>query len=150
MKKDTSDLLLLDVNVLLAIAWPNHQFHAAATRRLESGQNRWATCAVTQLGFVRLSSNPAAVRAHKTPAEAAAMLGLIIQDSLHVYLESLPAPVSGEFRAPFEGILGYGQVMDMYLLALARSHQATFVTFDAKLKHLKLQGANLEVLGALV
>jgi hypothetical protein len=35
MKRVHSELLLLDVNVLLALAWPNHQFHAAATHRLE-------------------------------------------------------------------------------------------------------------------
>jgi predicted nucleic acid-binding protein len=59
--KATSDLLLLDVNVLLAMAWPNHQFHLAVVRRLESRPNRWATCAITQLGFIRLSANQAVV-----------------------------------------------------------------------------------------
>jgi len=34
MKKVSSDLLLLDVNVLLAIAWPDHQFHATAIAAL--------------------------------------------------------------------------------------------------------------------
>ena len=51
---------LLDVNVLLALAWPNHQHHAASHRwfRREAG-NGWAICALTQLAFIRLSSNPA-------------------------------------------------------------------------------------------
>ena len=40
MKKESSKLLLLDVNVLLALAWPNHQFHATATRRLERSRDR--------------------------------------------------------------------------------------------------------------
>ena len=69
MKKASSDLLLLDVNVLLAIAWPNHQFHASAIAAV-SPQNRWATCALTQLGFIRLSSNPAAIPTAKSPHEA--------------------------------------------------------------------------------
>jgi predicted nucleic acid-binding protein len=59
MKTESSSLLLLDVNVLLALAWPNHQFHAAALRELQPRRGRWATCALTQLGFIRLSSNPA-------------------------------------------------------------------------------------------
>ncbi len=66
MKKASSDLLLLDVNVLLALAWPNHQFHAAAIAALSS-RARWATCALTQLGFIRLSSNPAAIATAKSP-----------------------------------------------------------------------------------
>ena len=54
--------LLLDVNTLLALAWPNHQFHRPVVARLDQRPPpRWATCALTQLGFVRLSSNPAIV-----------------------------------------------------------------------------------------
>jgi len=37
------------VNVLFALAWPNPQFHRAATLRLESGADRWTTCALTQI-----------------------------------------------------------------------------------------------------
>jgi hypothetical protein len=51
--------LLLDVNVLLAVARPNHQFHAAGL--LTAGGSVWATCGLTQLDFTRLSADPAAV-----------------------------------------------------------------------------------------
>src|SRR5579872_6134626 len=103
MKKASSNLLLLDLNVLLALVWPNHQFHAAATERLDAG-DRWATCALTQLGFIRLSSNPAAVQATKTPREAALLLVEMVSDPLHVYVESLPAPAGKEFQPAFEKI----------------------------------------------
>jgi predicted nucleic acid-binding protein len=52
---------------------------------------RWATCALTQLGFVRLSSNPKIVEVRKTPAEAVALLADLIHDRQHTYLETLPA-----------------------------------------------------------
>ena len=90
MKKGSSNLLLLDVNVLIGLAWPNHQFHAIAVRTLASSTDRWATCALTQLGFIRLSSNPVVSPAAKSPSEAAALLEAMTGDSLHVYLESLP------------------------------------------------------------
>jgi toxin-antitoxin system PIN domain toxin len=147
MKKATSDLLLLDVNVLVAMAWPNHQFHRAATQRLESSRNRWATCALTQLGFIRLSSNPAVVGIPKSPAEAAALLRIMVQDARHVYLEALPSPIARDFGAALEGLLGHQQLTDAYLLALAARHKATFVTFDARMKHFAAPGATLEVLG---
>src|SRR5436305_11396322 len=84
--------LLLDVNALLALAWPNHQFHTAVLARLEQRPApRWATCALTQLGFVRLSSNPTIVEVRKTPAEAVGLLADLTRDQQHVYLESLPA-----------------------------------------------------------
>jgi len=57
------------------LAWPNHQFHNAVLARLEQRPvPRWATCALTQLGFVRLSSNPTIVEVCKTPAEAVDLL----------------------------------------------------------------------------
>ncbi len=148
MKKDTSKLLLLDVNVLLAIAWPNHQFHAAALARLESRTNRWATCALTQLGFIRLSATPAVVGAAKSPAEAAALLRAMIQDRQHTYLESLPSPVEDDSGPAFDRILGAKQVTDAYLLAIARRHKATFVTFDARLRNLAKGTTEVEILGA--
>ena len=115
MKKASSELLLLDVNVLLALAWPNHQFHAGATRRLESSRGRWASCALTQLGFIRLSSNPAAVPAAKTPAEAATLLAAMVKDRQHVYLKVLNAPSGRESLRVFQEILGSKQVTDAYL-----------------------------------
>jgi hypothetical protein len=146
MKKASSELLLLDVNVLLALAWPNHQFHAAATRRLESGPDRWATCALTELGFIRLSSNPAAVASAKTPGEAAALLATMVRDSQHVYLKSLCAPSDEESVRVFEKILGNKQVTDAYLLRLARQHRAKLITFDTKLQALARSGNEIETL----
>lgn len=132
MKKDSSKLLLLDVNVLLALAWPNHPFHAAATRRMEQAGHQWATCALTQLGFIRLSSNPAAVTPAMTPASAATLLAKMVQDAAHVYVEALPQPV--EFTSAFTRAMGHRQVIDFYLLYVARLHKAKLLTFDARLR----------------
>ena len=146
MKKESSSLLLLDVNVLLALAWPNHQFHVAALRALQSRRDRWATCALTQLGFIRLSSNPAAIPTAKGPAEAAALLEAMVADPLHVYLESLPPPVAKGCREAFARILGSRQVTDAYLLTLARRNRAIFVTFDTKLEGLADPETRIRVL----
>jgi toxin-antitoxin system PIN domain toxin len=147
MKKVTSDLLRPDVNVLVAMAWPNHQFHQAAVHQLESSQNRWATCALMQLGFIRLSANRAVVGSRKSPAEAAALLSLMVEDARHVFLEALPSPIAQDFGAALHGLLGHQQVTDAYLLALAGRYEATFLTFDARMKHLTAPCATLEILG---
>ena len=146
MKTESSNLLLLDVNVLLALAWPNHQFHTAAVRELQPRRGRWATCALTQLGFIRLSSNPAAIPTAKSPAEAAALLEALVADPLHVYLESLPSPVAQGCREAFPRILGSRQVTDAYLLMLARRNRAIFVTFDTKLEGLADSETRIRVL----
>lgn len=146
MRKASSKLLLLDVNVLIALCWPNHQFHAAAHRCLARTGVRWATCALTQLGFIRLSSNPAITGVRKTPQEAAAILASLTKDPNHVYLKTLPSPAEPRISACFERILGYQQVTDAYLLELAAWNGATLVTFDSRLRSLA-SGKRVEVLG---
>ncbi|QOY88315.1 TA system VapC family ribonuclease toxin [Paludibaculum fermentans] len=146
MKTASSQLLLLDVNVLLAIAWPNHQFHSAAIAAL-SRRNRWATCALPQLGSVRLSSNPAVVGPAKSPQQAVALLADLVGDPLHVYLDSLPAPTSGEWRSAFAGLFRHQQVTDAYLLQVAATHHAALLTFDRKLESLANSTARVVVLG---
>ena len=143
MKKDSSNLVLLDVNVLLALAWPNHQFHAAAVRTIETKRSRWATCALTQLGFIRLSSNPSVIPGAKSPAECAALLEAMVSDPLHVYFDRLPS-VTGSTMC--RGLLGHNQVTDAYLLHLAHGHDAVFMTFDKRLLSLAAAGQRVEVL----
>lgn len=123
--------LLLDVNALLALAWPNHQFHTAILVRLERRPvPQWATCALTQLGFVRLSSNPQVVEVHKTPAEAVALLADLTRDQQHIYLETLPA--LPQTARVFRQIFGHQQVTDAYLLGVAEASGATLLTFDRR------------------
>jgi toxin-antitoxin system PIN domain toxin len=132
MKKDSSSLLLLDINVLIALSWPIHPFHSAAGRRMEGSRERWATCALTQLGFIRLSSSASANPSPKTPGEAAALLAMMTADSLHIYLDSLPPPTDSWMRRA----LGTKQVTDAYLLELAEWSGATFLTFDRRIRDL--------------
>lgn len=139
-----SKLLLLDVNVLLALAWPNHLFHSAATKRMTSSHEKWATCAVTQLGFIRISCVRAVASTPKTPVEATALLAMMTRHPLHVYLDSLPPPAERWMR----NVLGTKQVTDAYLLALAEWNEATLLTFDTKLKALAGSAAKIEVLTA--
>jgi toxin-antitoxin system PIN domain toxin len=137
--------LLLDVNALLALAWPNHQFHTAIVERLEQQPApRWATCALTQLGFVRLSSNPKIVQVRKTPAEAVALLADLTRDQQHVYLDTLPAlpRTAGVFRQ----LLGHQQVTDAYLLGVAEASDATLLTFDRRVAPTGTLRAHLEVI----
>ena len=46
---------LLDVNLLIALAWPNHVHHAPAHRWFsETGRKAWATCPITHRQRSRL------------------------------------------------------------------------------------------------
>lgn len=56
---------LLDVNALVAVCWDSHVHHTAALACMHANANAnanagagWATCAMTEAGFVAVSSNP--------------------------------------------------------------------------------------------
>jgi len=139
-------LFLLDANVLLSLAWPNHPFHHRTVARLARRERyRWATCLLTEAAFVRLSSNPAVIPSAKTPSEAGEMLGRLIDDPNHVFLEA-----KSRQRARLEELLarchGHNQVNDAFLIWLALSHGASVVTFDAPLRHLASKPELIELI----
>ena len=137
--------LLLDVNALMALGWPNHQNHRAVVTRLDRRPApEWATCALTQLGFVRLSSNPAVVGVRRTPAQVVAVLASLVADRRHRYLPSLPA--LPDVASHFDHLLGHQQVTDAYLLAVAAANEAILLTLDRRLAPPAAVSANVEVL----
>jgi toxin-antitoxin system PIN domain toxin len=124
--------MLLDVNVLLALSWPNHQFHAPAVRWfLGRGDAVWATCTVTQLGFIRISSHRKFTPDARSPAEAAELLRLLTERSGHEFLgeETPPALLDEEWAHA----IGPKQVTDVYLVCLATRHKMELASFDARL-----------------
>jgi uncharacterized protein len=145
MKKDSRPILL-DVNVLVAMGWVSHPFHSIAIERMERQHGPWYTCALTQLGFIRLSANPAVTKAVVSAAQAARLLARITRDSHHRFASEL-VPVEGSAAiAAFDRTLGPQQVTDAYLLAMAAQHGACFLTLDARVVGLAENIAELEVI----
>ena len=55
-----SEGYLLDTNLLIALLWPAHAQHASAVTWFATHRALgWATCAMTEAGFVRVVANPA-------------------------------------------------------------------------------------------
>ena len=139
-------LFLLDANVLLALAWPNHPFHQrAVTRFARRERHRWATCLLTQAAFVRLSSNPAIIPGAKSPAEAGYLLGELIDDPNHVFLEAKSKQLA-RLQELLARCHGHNQVNDAFLIWLALSHGASVLTFDAPLRHLPFKPEVVELI----
>ena len=66
---------LLDVNVLIAFAWPTHVHHRPVRDWFRKHRDDgWATCPMTECGFVRISSNPKILPNAVEPNEAVALL----------------------------------------------------------------------------
>ena len=138
-------IALLDVNVLIALAWPNHVHHDAAhtwfSRQRPSG---WATCSITESGFVRISSNPAVVRQTVTPKEAVALLQNLKQQESHFFwpLEISVGEVPDDI---LERIQGYRQVTDAVLLATAIQRRGQLATLDNGLARLTTESSHESV-----
>lgn len=132
---------LLDVNVLVALAWPNHVHHARALLwfRLIRDEG-WATCPVTEMGFVRVSSNARVIPGARTPAEAIAILGEIRNLPGHTFWADDISPADPEAH-PFTRVVGYRQVTDAHLLTLATRNGGCLATFDKGLAELAPPGA---------
>jgi hypothetical protein len=121
---------LLDVNVLIAMAWPTHSAHEKVqewlARRASEG---WATCPLTQTGFVRILSNPAFSPNALTPAHAVALLQANLGHPSHRFWADELSFIQA--LEPFHPRLaGHQQVTDAYLLELAMHRKGKLATMD--------------------
>lgn len=128
---------LLDVNVLIALLWPAHDHHDAAHEWFASRgkRSRWATCPLTEMGFVRIVSNPAFSPDALGPADA---LMLLEHNIGHPEHEFWPDDVGlVEAVGPLAARLqGHRQLADAYLLGLALRRRGTLASFDGGLRAL--------------
>ena len=121
---------LLDVNLLIALAWPVHVHHAAARKWFErTGQKGWATCPFTEAAFVRISSNPAIIRDAVRPEQALDVLKEMAARKNHHFWPADLSLTDPSFT--FSTTLsGHRQVTDAVLVALARKHGGGVATLD--------------------
>lgn len=127
---------LPDVNVLIALTWPTHVHHAQARRWFDrKARSGWATCPITQLAFVRLSSNAKIIRDAVSPREAVAMLRRLLEQPGHVFWPDEPQI---EPAGPFASLsfVGHRQVTDAYLLSLTQHRKGKLATLDRGLPEL--------------
>ncbi|MDT8367641.1 MAG: hypothetical protein RQ745_00420 [Longimicrobiales bacterium] len=127
---------LLDVNVLMALAWPNHIHHRVAHRWFEriAGEG-WATTPVTESGFVRVSSNARVLPEAARPVDALELLRRMRGVPGHTFW-----PDDVELSADETGltgrIVGHRQVTDAHLVLLAHTRGGRVATFERGMEEL--------------
>jgi toxin-antitoxin system PIN domain toxin len=120
-----SNVYLLDANVLIALATPEHSLNARAVEWFVKG-HRFATCAITQGALFRFhlrAGVDATAESAKAPLESIAAL------PRH---EFWPDDAS-YLEMSTTGIAGHRQVTDAYLVLLARKRGASLATMDQAL-----------------
>lgn len=135
-----SGAALLDVNVLVALFDPDHVHHEIAHDWFADHRDqRWATCAVTESGFMRVVSNPAYGGSIST-ADVIPLLRSFCSGPLHEFWPDAVSFRDGSlFRPAF--IRGPRQLTDIYLLGLATKRDGRLVTFDATIPIKAVVGA---------
>ncbi len=119
---------LLDVNVLLALGLADHGFHARVVRWLQrearTGNRDVATCSITELAFIRISTQ--AIYGYSV-GQAKSML-----DDLKRIKELDFAFLSDDQPGSHlpEWVVHSSQVTDGHLCALAKRHRAVLATLD--------------------
>jgi len=137
---------LLDVNALIALLDEEHVHHDAILEWLngpESITHGFATCAITQLGLIRVMSSKGYFKAVLTH-EAAAQLGRMTRKG-HQYL-GMPAPTSGAIH--WKEVKSASST-DALLLSTAVAHDCRLVTFDSGIDLKSVSGARPEHLVVL-
>ncbi len=141
---------LLDVNVLIALAWPSHVHHRLAHAWFAANHSAgWATCPLTQCAFIRVSSNPKIIPEAVPPTVALALLREMVSLPHHVFWPE-DIPFCDE-AIPTDLLVSHRQVTDAYLLGLSIRNGGRLITFDHGLSALlpkkSPQRAALEILG---
>lgn len=130
------------MNVLVALAWPNHVHHRqAVTWFVGIRDEGWATCPITESGFVRVSSNARVLPDARTPSEARALLAVLRTKGAHRFWEDDVSVVADPYGL-FAAVMGHRQVTDTHLLTLAIRQDGALATFDRGV--LTLAGAHAD------
>ena len=132
---------LLDINVLLALLDSDHVDHGRAHDWLDDEIDAgWASCPITENGFVRIISQPR----YPSPISPAVAIDLLSRARDGGHHEFWPCDVSVLDAGIIDSSRLHGprQVTDAYLLALATAHAGRFITFDGSLPLSSVRGAS--------
>ena len=133
--------VLLDVNLLIALAWPNHIHHRLATHWFRQDSSRpFATCPITEAGFVRLSMNSRVVGEAASFQQATHFLAEYCKSPDHVFW-SPDVDVASATNGL--DVSGHRQVTDAYLLAVAQLKGGRLATLDSGIREIIPPGSLL-------
>ena len=130
---------LLDVNVLIGLAFPSHSSHQRAHSWFRQEPDRlWATCPLTQAGFLRVASR--ALGGSRGAVQKA--LGGLERNCQSPGHEFWPADVDLRDLNDSQRLrlIGPNQIADMQLLLLAYRRRGQLATFDTGLRELASGG----------
>ncbi len=141
-----SQVALLDVNLLVALFDPDHVHHELAHDWFADHRAAgWATCAITENGFVRVLSNPAYGAAVARARELVDRLRRFCASGRHEFWADAVSLRDEQLFNPVF-LSGSRQVTDVYLLGLAKKKGGRLATLDRTIPLNAIVGATPELL----
>ncbi|MGH2448058.1 MAG: TA system VapC family ribonuclease toxin, partial [Chloroflexota bacterium] len=132
---------LLDVNLLLALSDPMHVHHDAAHRWFEEfGAKTWATCPLTENGFVRIASHPSYPN---RPGGVGAVLTILRQLCVGPGHQFWAEDVSIRDLIEPNTVVTHTQVTGVFLLGLAVRRGGKLATLDRRIPSAAIAGGRL-------
>lgn len=132
---------LYDTSGPIALLDKNNVAHqAVATWHVANMEQGWLSCPITQNGCLRILSQPSYANPVSV-AEAFELLQSAVPTEHHQFV---PDDISllDDTLVDTQRLSGHGQLTDVYLLALAASHDARLVTLDTRISLTAVHGAN--------
>jgi toxin-antitoxin system PIN domain toxin len=139
---------LLDVNVLIALIDPAHEFHGSAHHWFKRNRhNGWATCPITENGTLRIMGKPG----YPFPGLTVNRVRGILAELVHVEGHRFWPDSFSMLDANRIDLADAGskQLTALYLMGLAATNGGRLVTFDRTIRWRSVTGCredNLEVL----
>lgn len=125
---------LFDVSILLALIDTAHARHGDVVRWVEAHRaDGWASCPLTQNGFMRVISQRSYPNPFDLPDAVAALRAAVALPD-HTFWPDDLSLLDSE-HVDHSRLLGPKQITDVYLLALAVKHGGRFVTLDTGISH---------------
>jgi uncharacterized protein len=134
---------LLDVNMLIALSdEAQTHFDVARAWLKDNIAGGWASCPITQNGFVRVANKKKDLHSASIPQAVRLLAAWIDQSDHEFWPDDLSLLESGAID--HTRLLGHTQITDVYLLALAVKNGGRFVTLDRRVTLAAARGATAE------
>ena len=132
---------LYDVSALIALLDRNHSAHGAVSAWFAGNiEHGWASCPLTQNGYLRIRSQPNYPR----PVSLTQAYEQLLAATSTQYHQFIADDISllDDTLVRYRDLSSYSQLTDVFLLALAVAHDARLVTLDTHIPFGAVRAAN--------
>jgi hypothetical protein len=131
---------LLDVNVLIALIDPSHEFHDAAHAWFERNRRfGWATCPITENASLRILGKPGYPYLGLSVAEVRGIVAELCSGAEHLFWADSISVLAGE-RFDLSGV-GPRGLAGVYLVGIAVANDGRVATFERGIRLESVAGA---------